>query len=225
MMIAEEAAASTTSDSEIWPTALWITFTWISSVDRRIRESDNASTEPSTSPFTITFSSWKLPTAIRRPISSRVSIFCVRRPNSRCNCSRRLAISRASWSVSSTLNVSPACGAPFRPRIRAGSEGPACSIRWLRSLNIAFTRPKWVPANTISPTFSVPFSTSTVETYPRPLSSEDSMMEPTARLFGLAFKSSKSASSNTFSSSSSTPMPFLAEISWLWYLPPQSSTR
>ena len=38
-------------------------------------------------------------------------------------------------------------------------------------------------------------------------------------------RSSRSASSNTFSSSSSTPMPFLAEISWLWYLPPQSSTR
>ena len=91
-----------------------------------------------------------------------------------------------------------------------GSEGPAFSIRWLRSLNIAFTRPKWVPASTMSPTFSVPFSTNTVETYPRPLSSEDSMMEPTARLFGLAFKSSKSASNNTFSNKSSTPIPFLA---------------
>ena len=51
------------------------------------------------------------------------------------------------------------------------------------------------------------------------------MMEPVALRFGLAFKSSISASSNTFSSNSSTPMPFLADMSWLWYLPPQSSTR
>ena len=40
---------------------------------------------------TITFSSWKSPSARRRPTSSSVSIFCVRKPCSRCNCSRLLA--------------------------------------------------------------------------------------------------------------------------------------
>ncbi len=51
------------------------------------------------------------------------------------------------------------------------------------------------------------------------------MTVPTARLSGLAFKSSNSASSNTFSRSSSTLVPILAEISWHWYFPPQSSTK
>lgn len=51
------------------------------------------------------------------------------------------------------------------------------------------------------------------------------MMEPMALRLGLALRSSISASSSTFSMSSSTPSPFLAEMSWLWYLPPQSSTR
>ena len=141
IIMASEAAANVTSDSEIWPTALWITFTWICSVDSLINESLKASIEPSTSPFTITFSSWKLPSAIRRPTSSSVNSFWVRRPCSRCNCSRLLAISRASWSVSITWKVSPAAGAPFKPRINTGSDGPAWATRWLRSLNMAFTRP------------------------------------------------------------------------------------
>ena len=142
MMIASEAAANVTSDSEICPTALWITFTCISSVESCMSESERASTDPSTSPFTLMFSCWKFPIAIRRPISSRVSIFCVRIDCSRCNCSRLVAIARASCSVSITLNASPACGAPFSPKISAGSDGLACSIRCSRSLNIAFTRPK-----------------------------------------------------------------------------------
>ena len=140
-IIASEAAARETSDSEIAPTPLWITFTWICSVDNLINESLNASTEPSTSPLTMMFNSWKLPKAIRRPNSSNVRIFCVRKPCSRANCSRLLVISRASWSLSTTWNVSPAAGAPFNPNTKAGSEGPASLMRWLRSLNIAFTRP------------------------------------------------------------------------------------
>ena len=140
-MMASDAAASDTSDSEICPTPLWMTFTCICSVESLMSESLNASTEPSTSPLTMMFSSWKSPRASRRPTSSSVSIFCVRRPCSRCSCSRLLAISRASCSVSMTWKVSPAAGAPFRPRMRAGSDGPASFMRWLRSLNMAFTLP------------------------------------------------------------------------------------
>ncbi len=127
-MIPSEAVAKVMSDSDICPTALWITFTCISGVDKRINESDKASTDPSTSPFTITLSSWKLPIAIRRPMSSSVRIFCVRIDCSLCSCSRLLAIERASCSLSSTWNLSPACGAPFNPNINAGFAGPASVI-------------------------------------------------------------------------------------------------
>ncbi|MNI69851.1 hypothetical protein D3C73_1256230 [compost metagenome] len=85
MMIASEADANNTSDSEIAPTDLWIIFTWISSVDNFNNESDKASIEPSTSPFTIILSSLKLPIAKRRPISSKVICFVARIPCSRCN--------------------------------------------------------------------------------------------------------------------------------------------
>ena len=51
-------------------------------------------------------------------------------------------------------------------------------------------------------------------TAPRPGSILDSTTWPMARFSGLAFNSSNSASSNTFSSSSSIPCPVLAEISW-----------
>ena len=213
MMIAFDAAANMTSPSEICPTALWITFTWISGVDNLIKESDKASIEPSTSPFTMMFNSWKFPMAIRLPISSSVICFWVRNPCSRCSCSRLLAKARASFSLPMTLNLSPACGAPFKPSINAGQDGPASSILLPRSLNIAFTCPKYCPASTTSPMRNVPLCTSTVATYPRPLSSEDSMIEPIAFRFGLAFNSRISASSNTFSRSSSTFKPFLAEIS------------
>ena len=225
MIIALDAAANVISDSDICPTALCNTLICISGVDSLISESLKASTDPSTSPFTTKFNSWKLPTAIRRPISSRVNNLWVRKPNSRCNCSRLLAISRASCSVSITWNTSPAWGAPFKPRIWTGADGPATSIRAFLSLNIAFTFPWLVPANTTSPLCKVPFCTNTVATYPRPLSKVDSIIEPVALRLGFAFKSSNSASNKTFSISSCTPVPFLAEISCDWYLPPQSSTR
>ena len=51
------------------------------------------------------------------------------------------------------------------------------------------------------------------------------MMAPVARRSGLALSSSSSASRRTFSRSLSTLIPFFAEISWHWYLPPHSSTR
>ena len=215
-IIASEAAASMISESLIAPTAPWITLTCIFSVDSLMSESLSASTEPSTSALTITLSSLKSPIAMRRPISSKPICFLVRIDCSRWSCSRLLAISRASCSVGNTLNSSPACGAPFKPRIEHGSPGLTSLMRCPRSLNIALIRPWKVPARTISPMRSVPSCTSSVATYPRPLSSEDSMTEPLARRFGLALSSSSSASSSTFSNNSNTPSPFLAEISWHW---------
>ena len=142
IIIASEALASVTSLSVICPTALWITFTTISSVDNFCNESLNASTEPSTSPFIITFNSLKFPNARRRPISSSVICFLVRIPCSRSICALLYAISFASPSSSYTLNFSPACGAPFNPNINAGADGPASSNFLFLSLNMAFTLPK-----------------------------------------------------------------------------------
>ncbi len=72
IIIASDAEANKTSDSVIGPTPLWMIFTCISSVESFWNESVNASTEPSTSPFKITFNSLKSPRAIRLPISSKV---------------------------------------------------------------------------------------------------------------------------------------------------------
>ena len=189
-----------------------------------MNESLSASIEPSVSPLTIMLSSLNEPNAMRCEMSLNVRRFCVRKPCSRCSCKRLLAMSRASCSVSNTWKASPAVGAPFKPRMIAGSAGPALSMRWLRTLNMALIRPQLVPAITLSPTCSVPLLTSSVETYPRPLSRELSMMLPVPLRLGLALRSSISASKSTFSSSSLTPIPFFALISWHWYLPPHSST-
>jgi len=140
-IIAFDAAASRISDSEIWPTALWMTLSWISGVDSLIRESLRASTEPSTSPLTMIFSSWKLPIAILRPISSRVICFWVRSPCSLCSWALFVAISLASRSLSIMLNLSPAWGAPFSPKIRVGVAGPTSSTLLPLSLYIALIWP------------------------------------------------------------------------------------
>ena len=133
--------ASMTSFSDIWPTAPWITFTSTFSVESLMNESVSASTEPWVSAFTMRFSMWNSPRAMRWAISSSDSVFVVRRLCSRCSCIRFDAISRASCSVSMIWKESPADGAPLRPRMITGSEGPACCTRWLRSLNIALIRP------------------------------------------------------------------------------------
>ena len=57
------------------------------------------------------------------------------------------------------------------------------------------------------------------------MSKEASITVPFASVSGSAFNSNSSDSKRTFSSNSSIPVPFFAEISWHWYLPPQSSTR
>ena len=74
-IIASDAVANKTSDSVIAPTPLCKIFTWISSVDNFWKESVSASTEPSTSPFSMMFNSLKSPKAIRLPISSKVNVF------------------------------------------------------------------------------------------------------------------------------------------------------
>ena len=141
IIIASEAEAKFTSASEIAPTPLCIIFTWISSVLKFINASERASIEPSTSPLTITFNSLKSPIAKRRPISSSVICFVVRRPCSRYNCSLFWAIVLASFSSSKTLNLSPAFGAPPIPKTDTGCAGPASIMLFPTSSCIALTLP------------------------------------------------------------------------------------
>ena len=75
-----------------------------------------------------------------------------------------------------------------------------------------------------SPALSVPFSTKSVATGPLPLSSLASITVPFASLFGLALSSFTSATSSTFSSSSSIPMPVFADTGTAITSPPHSST-
>ena len=64
-MMASEAAASRTSDSEICPTAWRMTCTCTSEVLSLASDSESASTEPSTSPLMIILSSDVSPCAMR----------------------------------------------------------------------------------------------------------------------------------------------------------------
>ena len=60
-------------------------------------------------------------------------------------------------------------------------DGAALSTGLPFSSNMARTRPNSLPAMIGSPSFSVPFFTSTVATAPRPFSTDDSMTMPVAR--------------------------------------------
>ena len=133
------------------------------------------------------------------------------------------ATSRASFSLFTTMNVSPPDGASERPSISTGVDGVAVLTRLPLSLIIARTLPTAVPAITKSPTLSVPFCTSTVATGPRPLSISASITLPCASRLGLALSSCISATSSTISRSPSILMRFLAEISTQTVSPPHSS--
>ena len=148
----------------ICPTALWIILIWIDSWDNFNNESESASIEPSTSPFTITFNSWKSPKAILLPISSNVICLVVLRPCSLWSCCLLEAICFISFSSSSTLNTSPALAAPFIPRTETGLDGPADSTGFPLSSCMAFILPNSLPAIKVSPTFIVPYWTRSVVT-------------------------------------------------------------
>ena len=140
-MIASDAVASNTSLSVICPTALCTTLIAISCVESFCKESLKASTDPSTSPLMMMLSSLKLPSANLRPISSSVICFLVRIPCSRMIWALLPATSLASDSSWYTLNFSPACGAPLRPRISTGDEGGMASTRLFLSFIMALTLP------------------------------------------------------------------------------------
>ena len=121
------------------------------------------------------------------------------------------------------MKTSPAWGTSFKPRISTGVDGPAFFTRRPLSSIIALILPNAVPTVTLSPTFSVPFWTSTVATGPRPLSSCASRIRPRPFLLGFAFNSFTSASRRIISSRSWRPSPVCAETGTIIVVPPQSS--
>ena len=129
---------------------------------------------------------------------------------------------RASFS-SSDASTSPASGTSERPSTSTGTDGPAFFTFSPRSLIIARTLPKVVPAMMESPIRSVPFCTRTVATGPRPLSSCASMMTPRASRFGFALSSLTSATRRTISRRSFMPCFCFAETGTMMVSPPQSS--
>ena len=129
----------------------------------------------------------------------------------------------ASLSESIATRISPAFGTSFKPRISTGIEGPASLTRCPLSSTIALILPWHAPAATWSPTFNVPFCTSTVATGPRPLSSSASITIPLALRFGFAFNSCTSAVKRIISSKSSIPSFVCADTGTKMVEPPQSS--
>ena len=126
-------------------------------------------------------------------------------------------------SSATASNSSPGVGASARPVISTGMEGPASvMVRPLSSV-ITRTRPTAVPAMMRSPLWRVPFCTSRVAMGPRFLSRRASMTVPLAARLGLAFRSASSAVMMTVSSSSSMPMPVLAEMRQTSVSPPHSA--
>ena len=117
MMMALDAVASRTSDSLMAPMPVWMIRIFTSSFSRRSSESLNASTEPPTSPFTMTGSSWISPSLIWSYMSSRVMGLAWRNSCSLRICRRRLPISLASDSDSTTAKESPTWGMPENPMI------------------------------------------------------------------------------------------------------------
>ena len=87
----------------------------------------------------------------------------------------------------------------------------------------ARTLPHAAPATIGSPTLSVPLSTKTVATGPRPMSSCASSTMPFARPVGFAVSSPISETTLSCSSKSSTPRPLCAAISTTMVSPPHAS--
>ena len=102
--------------------------------------------------------------------------------------------------------ISPAWGTSLRPKTSTGVEGRAFLTFSPRSLTMARTLPKLVPAIMVSPMCRVPRCTKTVATGPRPLSNCASMMVPCAGRFGLAFSSCISATKRIISKRSVIPV-------------------
>ena len=180
--------------------------------------------EPETSAFSRIGSSLTSPAAM-----SRARLSSVRRAVAFCFSSRSFsflkeAICRALASFATAWKRSPALGLPAKPMTSTGVAGPAELVLWPWSSTMARTLPNDDPAMKGSPGLSVPVCTSTVATMPRARSNLASRTKPVAGFSGSALNSLMSATSRIISSSSFSPVRFLAETSQETTSPPYSST-
>ena len=128
----------------------------------------SASSEPWASAFTMRFSVATSPRCTIAKTSSRRappdSIIGLRCAAALRRWARASATVRATLSLGATRSSSPASGTSSRPSTSTGTDGPASVTCWPCSSNIARTRPHAGPATIVSPTCSVPSSTSAVTT-------------------------------------------------------------
>ncbi len=136
---------------------------------------------------------------------------------------RSFTIARASLSDSHTWNKSPALGSSFKPKTRAGCDGPAASICLFMKSNIAFIFPLAFPAAIASPFNNVPFWIRRVAIIPLLLSTSATMTVPMTVPFGFARILLLSAMSRIASSRSSIPVFFFAETGTIIVSPSHSS--
>mmetsp|Transcript_10145 Transcript_10145/g.31764 ORF Transcript_10145/g.31764 Transcript_10145/m.31764 type:complete len:373 (+) Transcript_10145:472-1590(+) len=142
---------------------------------------------------------------------------------SRASASLALAAALASLSVLCTVKMSPASGTPLRPTTVHAIDGLASSRRLPYESVSARTRADTAPTLSESPTFSVPFCTTTVAVAPEDFSRRASTTVPLASAVGLALSSAISEVSASASSRSSTPSPVLELSAMKGTSPPHSS--
>ena len=135
-MIAFEAVANKTSDSEIPPAVERITLTLTPSTSIFSSEALTASAVPCTSALTIIFKSSTSPSLICENKSSKDIAAPTLRSLSNFAFKRDSPTLRACFSLSKTMNLSPATGTSFNPVISTGVAGKASLITFPRSSNI-----------------------------------------------------------------------------------------
>ena len=188
MMMAFDALASSTSLSEIGPTAVWTKSTSTFLLSIWLSEVVMASSEPCTSVLS------DQPQDLagrRRAVEKALQRRALRRDQLLVAVEARRSSPSvlASFSESMTRNSSPADGSPENPTTLTGVDGPADLIGLPRSSKIALTLPEKLPQMNASPALSVPVCTMTVAVGPRPASNCASMTVPRGSAVGEAFRS------------------------------------
>ena len=205
------------------PTAWWIIFTRTPSTSIFLKLCAKASTDPWTSAFIITPTSFNSPSLRVSNKLSRVTWFVWLRSFNKALSARFSPAALAVFSSSNVINLSPESGTSFNPVISTGVAGVAFLISCPRASTIVRTRPNVLPTTIGSPTCNVPCWTNNEATEPFPLSKRASITEPAPLWFGLACNSNISASKRIISNNSSRFLPNFADISTKIVSPPQLS--
>ncbi|KAH3676664.1 hypothetical protein OGATHE_001153 [Ogataea polymorpha] len=182
---------------------------------------DIASADPLTSAFMMNGTSINFVSSSSNRSGSNSLISSIVRP-SRCFRFSLFEITfLAKASLDASRAISPASGMSFQPDISTGVEGPATFTGLPYSSFMALTLHHVCPATNTAPGFNLPFITKKVATLPKPFLTCDSKTHPsTGTLSSCVLISCNSATATMVSSSSSIPIPVLAEILTVGTSPP-----